>query len=140
MGLDDLYRYLAAETVWKRPADTGRSTNCLINDAGIYVHKKTRGFHNYALPYGWDVRLGHKRREAAMKELDDEIDVGRVRRILREVGYELPARGRPLREAPRGLVRRPRRRGPGRAAGAPRGDAARRTWCRATSCRCPSCR
>ena len=56
VGLDDLYRYLTAETVWKRPADTGRSTNCLINDAGIYVHKKTRGFHNYALRYGWDVR------------------------------------------------------------------------------------
>ena len=90
VGLDDLYRYLTAETVWKRPADTGRSTNCLINDAGIYVHKKTRGFHNYSLPYGWDVRLGHKRRESAMKELDDEIDVGNVRRILREVGYEMP--------------------------------------------------
>ena len=90
VGLDDLYRYLAAETVWKRPADTGRSTNCLINDTGIYVHKKTRGFHNYSLPYGWDVRLGHKRRESAMKELDDEIDVGNVRRILREVGYEMP--------------------------------------------------
>jgi amino acid adenylation domain-containing protein len=90
VGLDELYRYLAAETVWKRPPDTGRSTNCLINDAGIYVHKKTRGYHNYALPYGWDVRLGHKRREAAMQELDDEIDVARVRRILDEVGYEMP--------------------------------------------------
>ena len=90
VDLDDLYRYLTAETVWKRPADTGRSTNCLINDAGIYVHKKTRGFHNYALPYGWDVRLGHKRREAAMKELEDQIDVANVRRILREVGYEMP--------------------------------------------------
>ena len=41
-----------------RPSDTGRSTNCLINNIGIFVHKAERGFHNYALPYSWDVRLG----------------------------------------------------------------------------------
>lgn len=88
--LDDVYRYLAEDTVWRRPADTGRSTNCLINDVGIYVHTKTRGFHNYALPYSWDVRLGHKQREAALRELDDDIDVDRVRRILDEIGYPDP--------------------------------------------------
>jgi acyl carrier protein len=71
-----------------RPSDTGRSTNCLINDAGIWVHKKERGFHNYALPYSWDVRLGHKQREAALAELDDEIDEEHVRRTLSEIGYD----------------------------------------------------
>jgi amino acid adenylation domain-containing protein len=76
---------------WKRPADTGRSTNCLINDVGIYVHKRRRGYHNYALPYSWDVRMGHKTRDEALAELDDEIDEPRVQRILTEVGFTDPA-------------------------------------------------
>ena len=90
VDLDDVYAYLHEQTVWQRPTDTGRSTNCLINDVGIFVHRQRQGYHNYALPYSWDVRLGHKRREAAMEELDDDIDVGRVRQILAEIGHELP--------------------------------------------------
>ncbi|MGI9283895.1 MAG: phosphopantetheine-binding protein, partial [Pseudomonadales bacterium] len=72
---------------WIRPQDTGRSTNCLINDVGIYVHQRERGFHNYSLPYGWDVRLGHKTRDEAVEELNDNINVGEVETILQEVGY-----------------------------------------------------
>ncbi len=89
--LAELLGFLDRHAPWVRPADTGRSTNCLINNTGIYVHTKERGFHNYALPYSWDVRLGHKTRAAALAELDDEIDVVQVRRILGEVGYELEA-------------------------------------------------
>jgi non-ribosomal peptide synthase protein (TIGR01720 family) len=88
VDLDDMYRYLDQRLPWVRPTDTGRSTNCLINDAGIFVHRKERGFHNYALPYSWDVRLGHKTREAALAELDDDIDVDHVQRILQEIGYD----------------------------------------------------
>jgi acyl-CoA synthetase (AMP-forming)/AMP-acid ligase II/acyl carrier protein len=87
VSLDEVYDYLDKRAPWVRPGDTGRSTNCLINDAGIFVHRRERGFHNYALPYSWDVRLGHKTREAAMYELDDDMDAVRVRRILHEVGY-----------------------------------------------------
>jgi len=87
-SLDDIYRYLHERLPWKRPDDTGRSSNCLINDVGIYVHKKKEGFHNYSLPYSWDVRMGHKDRDAAVDELDDEIDVARVRRILDDIGYD----------------------------------------------------
>jgi non-ribosomal peptide synthase protein (TIGR01720 family) len=90
VSLEELYGFLKANAPWIRPSDTGRSTNCLINDAGIFVHKKLRGFHNYALPYSWDVRLGHKERGAALEELDDDIDETRVRRILREVGFDDP--------------------------------------------------
>ncbi|MEM7113998.1 MAG: amino acid adenylation domain-containing protein, partial [Chloroflexota bacterium] len=88
VGLDEVYDYLTAETVWQRPSDTGRSTNCLINDAGIYIHNKERGYHNYALPYSWDVRLGHKTRDMAMHELDDELNLQDVRQMLAEVGYD----------------------------------------------------
>ncbi|MGI9583993.1 MAG: amino acid adenylation domain-containing protein, partial [Acidimicrobiia bacterium] len=87
VSLDELYDYLEDRVPWVRPTDTGRSTNCLINDVGIYYHRKTRGFHNYALPYSWDVRMGHKTREAALEELDDSIDVAEVARMLDEIGF-----------------------------------------------------
>ncbi len=86
--LDDVLKHLKDKVAWVRPADTGRSTNCLINDVGIYVHKQERGYHNYAAPYSWDVRLGHKQRDAARDELNDRINVDNVQRILREIGYE----------------------------------------------------
>ncbi len=89
--LAELHAYLRQRTPWLRPSDTGRSTNCLINDVGIYVHKKQRGYHNYALPYSWDVRLGQKTRAEAMAELDDEIDEPRVQQIMKQIGYEEPA-------------------------------------------------
>lgn len=94
VSLDEMYAFLKTHAPWVRPSDTGRSTNCLINEAGIWVHKRKRGFHNYALPYAWDVRLGHKTREAAMDELDDDIDEPRVRRILTEIGYSAEAETR----------------------------------------------
>ena len=90
-SLEEMYAFLETRAPWIRPSDTGRSTNCLINEAGIHVHTLERGYHNYALPYSWDVRLGHKTREAALEELDDEIDRVAVRRMLREVGYPDPA-------------------------------------------------
>jgi len=89
--LAELHAYLRQRTPWLRPSDTGRSTNCLINDVGIYVHKKQRGYHNYALPYSWDVRLGQKTRAEAMAELDDEIDELRVQQIMKQIGYSEPA-------------------------------------------------
>jgi amino acid adenylation domain-containing protein len=85
--LESLYSYLDSNAPWVRPSDTGRSTNCKINDAGIYIHKKELGHHNYARPYSWDVRLGHKNRAAALVELDDTIDIKEVTTMLNEVGY-----------------------------------------------------
>jgi non-ribosomal peptide synthetase component F len=90
VGLDEVYHYLGQKLQWTRPTDTGRSTNCLINDVGIYVHRTERGYHNYALPYSWDVRMQHKTREAALIELDDDINVSTVERILAEIGYDSP--------------------------------------------------
>ena len=86
--LGEVLEYLDKQAGWIRPADTGRSTNCLINEAGIYFHTRTKGYHNYALPYSWDVRLGHKERDAAREELDDDIDIDNARRMLNEIGYD----------------------------------------------------
>lgn len=89
--LSELYETLEKTQTWKRPPDSGRSTNCLINAAGIYVHKMEQGHHNYAVPYSWDVRLGHKTREEALFELDDPMDdheLAAITSMLAEVGYE----------------------------------------------------
>jgi thioesterase domain-containing protein/acyl carrier protein len=88
--LEELYVLLKERGVWSRPSDTGRSTNCRINDVGIYIHKKQRGFHNYSLPYSWDVRLKQKTRSEAMEELEDEIDEARVKEIMAQIGYAEP--------------------------------------------------
>ena len=89
--LAEMLNFLSEHAPWIRPADTGRSTNCLINETGIFVHTRERGYHNYALPYSWDVRLGHKTRRETMEELDDDIDVSKNLRRLEEVGYAGPA-------------------------------------------------
>ena len=89
--LAELYETLDASGTWLRPPDSGRSTNCLINSAGIFVHKIEQGHHNYAAPYSWDVRLGHKTRDEAMYELDDPMDdeeLAAITSMLAEVGYE----------------------------------------------------
>ena len=91
--LAEMYDFLEHRAPWVRPADTGRSTNCLVNVAGIRVHLGERGFHNYAEPYSWDVRLGHKTRDEALEELDDEIDEEEVHRLLTEIGYEPKTQG-----------------------------------------------
>lgn len=99
--VSEVYRYLDDRMSWIRPVDTGRSTNCLINDVGIHVHKTERGYHNYALPYSWDVRMGHKSLKEASEELDDEIDEARVGEILKEIGYTTRA---PADETDRQLI------------------------------------
>jgi amino acid adenylation domain-containing protein len=91
---EDIFRYIESRVGWTRPTNTGRSTNCLINDVGIYVHGKERHYHSYALPYSWDVRLGHIEREESLRELESSLDVDmpRVKQILDKLGYALDAR------------------------------------------------
>ena len=93
VDLDEMLAFLDRRVPWIRPSDTGRSTNCLINDVGIHLHKTRRGFHNYAFPYAYDVRMGHKTRDAAIDELNDEIDEDNVAEILREIGFDEPLGG-----------------------------------------------
>lgn len=90
--LAEMLDFLTERAPWVRPADTGRSTNCLINAAGIHTHQTERGYHNYAVPYAWDVRLGHKTRDEAIEELDDQLDLGEVNQMLTDVGYQPRAR------------------------------------------------
>ncbi|GGZ71027.1 non-ribosomal peptide synthetase [Algibacter mikhailovii] len=88
VSLEDMLKYLEDKVGWVRPTDTGRSTNCLINQLGIYVHKKEKGYSNYSFPYSWDVRLGHKTRDESLEEINEYIDEEEVKRIMNEIGYE----------------------------------------------------
>ncbi len=83
----EMLSFLDGQAPWVRPSDTSRSKNCRINDAGIHTHLVEQGFHNYAIPDAWDVRLGHKVREAAIDALDDRLDLIEVGEMLEAVGY-----------------------------------------------------
>ncbi|SFR34765.1 amino acid adenylation domain-containing protein [Robiginitalea myxolifaciens] len=87
VSLSELLRFLKEKIGWERPTDTGRSTNCLINQLGIYVHKKKKGYSNYAFPYSWDVRLGHKTREESLDEINEALDEEEIRKMMGEIGY-----------------------------------------------------
>ena len=88
--LEEMIRVLEDEIGWRRPNDTGRSTNCLINQLGIFVHKKQKGYSNYSYPYSWDVRMEHKTRQETLDEINEYIHEDEVRRIMDEIGYEEP--------------------------------------------------
>ncbi len=87
VSLEDMLHFLEKQVNWVRPTDTGRSTNCLINQVGIYVHKKQNGYSNYSFPYSWDVRLGHKTRQESLDEINEIINETEVKRIMNEIGY-----------------------------------------------------
>lgn len=86
--------YLAArDESWKNPTDTGLcSTNCRINDVGIYVHSLERGYHNYASPLSWDCRLGVVNREEGLRELADVVSRDDIIEILEKLGYSPSAK------------------------------------------------
>ncbi|WP_461027986.1 7-cyano-7-deazaguanine synthase, partial [Streptomyces sparsus] len=84
-------------SLWAQPTDTGFcSSNCMINDVGVYVHAAERGYHNYEAPTRWEVRLGHLDMAEADEELRVPVDTGRVRRMLARIGYPDPADQRRL--------------------------------------------
>lgn len=85
---------------WSAPADTGMcSTNCRINEVGIYVHSLERGYHNYASPLSWDCRLGVLDREQGLQELAAVAPRSHVVQILRKLGYTPQAPAEPITDA-----------------------------------------
>ncbi|HET8736252.1 MAG TPA: phosphopantetheine-binding protein, partial [Pricia sp.] len=98
VSLEEMLAFLDEKIGWIRPTDTGRSTNCLINQVGIYVHKREEGYSNYAFPYSWDVRLGHKKRQESLEEINETIDENEVQRIMEEIGYDRSEKDGPQNE------------------------------------------
>jgi hypothetical protein len=83
----EIREYLS-EKGWVQPQDTGFcSSNCLINDVGIYMYLKEEGYHFYAAPLSWDIRLGQLSRDAGLMDMVFEGDLQSVGNILEEIGY-----------------------------------------------------
>ncbi len=87
---DMIIKYLSErDKEWSAPDDTGFcSSNCLVNDVGIYMHLKNKGFHNYMIPLSWDCRLGLASKESSNKELDDNFDMESINNMIDELGYK----------------------------------------------------
>lgn len=78
---------------WIQPKDTGLcSTNCVVNDVGIYMHWKKKGYHFYEAPLGWDTRLQVIEREKTIHELNDSFNEKKIDTILTKIGYYDPVR------------------------------------------------
>ncbi|MCP5102057.1 MAG: amino acid adenylation domain-containing protein, partial [bacterium] len=94
----DFFRYFDTPVVeireylvrkgWIQPKDTGFcSSNCLINDVGIYLYLKANNYHFYEPQLSWDIRLRVIPRGIGLKEIAFEGDLESVERILKEIGY-----------------------------------------------------
>jgi len=85
--VEEIKKYLFGKG-WEQPKDTGFcSSNCRINDIGIYMYIKERGVHFYEAPLSWDVRLGQITRQSGIEELDFQPEPREVDNVLREIGY-----------------------------------------------------
>lgn len=74
---------------WETPEDTGFcSSNCVINDVGIFIQCKARGYDNYTYSDSWEVRTGHITLEDLNKDKESAFDTVKIERILNELGYE----------------------------------------------------
>lgn len=89
ISIREIKEYLKRkDEYWSKPEDTGFcSTNCMINDLGIFTFMSHHGYHNYAPPYSWDCRLGQKSREEAAEYLKVEFDIDKIKNIYYEIGY-----------------------------------------------------
>ena len=55
---------------WSRPVDTGKtSTNCQLNDLGVFIHNKRYGYHPYAMEIADQVRHGLLSRAAGIEKM-----------------------------------------------------------------------
>jgi 7-cyano-7-deazaguanine synthase in queuosine biosynthesis len=74
---------------WRRPQRTGiTSTNCLLNDFGVYVHHKKHGFHPYALEIAEQVRSGLLSRDGGLRKLNAIPSREDVEDLAEAIGLE----------------------------------------------------
>jgi acyl carrier protein len=73
---------------WIQPGDTGFcSSNCKINDVGIYMHLRETGCHFYEAPLSWDCRLGVISRQEGLREIVFNGNPEAIDSILKKIGF-----------------------------------------------------
>ena len=77
---------------WQRPVDSGvTSTNCRLNDLGVYVHQRRHGFHPYAFEIAEQVRHGLMSQEEAAVKLAALPTRHEVAGLAHQIGLEIDA-------------------------------------------------
>jgi len=75
---------------WKRASDTGRqSTNCRLNDLGIFLHQRYHGFNPYLLEMAAQVREGLLSRDEALTRAEAIPPFEAVQPLAWQIGLEL---------------------------------------------------
>lgn len=75
------------ELGWEKPTDTGEhSTNCRLNDLGIYVHYQRYGFHPYVFEISEQVRIGLLDRNTAFQKVKHIPSFESVEDRVRTIG------------------------------------------------------
>jgi tRNA(Ile)-lysidine synthase TilS/MesJ len=71
---------------WVRPVDTGAlSSNCRLNDAGIFIHFQKYKFHPYELEFAELVRNGFIDRNEAIAKLETKPSIQELQAILNSI-------------------------------------------------------
>lgn len=74
---------------WTRPKDTGvTSTNCRLNDLGVFIHTRRHGFHPYALEIAEQLRAGTMSRAEAEEKLSRLPERAEVTWIAERIGLD----------------------------------------------------
>jgi tRNA(Ile)-lysidine synthase TilS/MesJ len=77
---------------WVKPADTGAtSTNCRLNDLGVYLHSKRHGFHPYAFEIAEQLRHGLISKEHAERKLKNLPSQDSVRWLADRIQLDIDA-------------------------------------------------
>lgn len=90
VAISDIKKYLKeVDEFWRTPRDTGFcSSNCIINDVGVYMHIKEKKYHNYCGPLNCDYRLGISERQEVIDDLKVNISEEKVEKILKGIGFK----------------------------------------------------
>lgn len=77
---------------WTRPKDTGeQSSNCRLNDLGIFIHHQQHGFNPYTAEIAEQVRYGLMAREEGIRRILSIPEAAQVSEQAAQVGVELNA-------------------------------------------------
>lgn len=78
------------ELGWVRPRDTGeQSSNCQLNDLGIFVHHQKHGFNPYTAEIAEQVRFGLMSRSEGIRRAFSIPDEAQVSKQAKQLGFDL---------------------------------------------------
>ena len=72
---------------WRKSLDTGRnSSNCLLNDLGVLLHRTKYGFHPYMFEVAEQVRAGLVSRQEAIEKVEETLHLEDFSKQIQKLG------------------------------------------------------